>query len=443
VANWLSRFVRSVTGQGTPANPSSWLTDVFGGRRSHTGVRVNESQALGWVPMFSGIRFLSETLGAMPMEVYRRREPRGREPVFDHPIMSMVRNGANSELAWDRFIGLLQCHAALWGNGYAEIVRSSAQEPIELWPLTPDRVTLRRNADQQLQYVITLPRDNLTYGETPQVVLPARNVLHLRGFSSTGVLGDRLIALCREAIGLGIATEQYGAQFFGEGMSASGILTHPAELGKEAQDRLRAAFTEQVGGLDRAHRLLILEEGMQWVQTTIEPEKGQFLGTRKFQVIEACRMLRLPPHILYDLERATFSNIEQQNIELAVYSLTPWCVRWEKEIAMKLISDKMRNSIYPKFNMTALLRGDTQSRFQSYALGRQNGWLSVNDIRELEDMNPVPGGDTYLEPVNMRPLGSAPETPPANGNGNGTNGNIREDLLRLIREASHGQETAA
>jgi phage portal protein BeeE len=154
-------------------------------------------------------------------------------------------------------------------------------------------------------------------------------------------------------------------------------------------------------------------------------------------------MLRLPPHILYDLERATFSNIEQQNIELAVYSLTPWCVRWEKEIAMKLISDKMRNSIYPKFNMTALLRGDTQSRFQSYALGRQNGWLSVNDIRELEDMNPVPGGDTYLEPVNMRPLGSAPETPPANGNGNGTNGNIREDLLRLIREASHGQETAA
>lgn len=405
-----------ITAITNPQNPAYWLQDMVGSRPSLTGQRITESTAIGWVPLMSGVRFLSDTMGAMPLDMFRRTQPRGRQPLFDHPLARLYRNGPNPEMTWDVFAGLMQCHAELWGNGYAQIMRNNGQEVIELWPLNPDRVRKERDADGQIQYRITLPADGSTIGGSNQRILQADQVFELRGFSTHGFLGERLVALCKEAVGLGLATEEFAARFFGDGANAGGFLEHPALLSEEAHKRLKKQIDAQVGGLSRAHRTLILEEGVKWQQTTIEPEKAQFLGTRTYQVLEACRMLRIPPHILYELSRATFSNIEQQNIELVQYTLTPRAVRWEKELARQCLSDKMRNTDYAKFNMAWLLRGDNTARAAFYTAMRNAGVYSVNDIRDLEDLNPIPNGDTYLQPANMVPLGTVPQPqPPAGG----------------------------
>jgi HK97 family phage portal protein len=361
-----------------------------------------------------GVRFLAETQASLPLRVYQHVDPRGKKILPDHPIARLVRE-PNPEQTWFEVVELMQIHAVLWGNAYAQIIWNGAGEPIELWPLNPDRVQLRRDQRGKLVYQVSLPRDEIGYGAGSFTNLPADEVLHIRGFSRWGLLGKRIAFVHREAIGLGLATEEFAARFFGYGMHAGGILEHPAKLSKDAQERLRESFDRQAQGLSRSHRTLLLEEGMKWVSTMIEPEKAQFLGVRQFQVVEAARILRIPPHLLYELSRATFTNIEHQSIDVVVFTLLPWSRRWEARLDKQLISTKMRNSVYTKFALEGLLRGDTATRYEAYSKGRTTGWLSVNDIRELEDMNPVQGGDTYLQPMNMQPLGAAataPATPP-------------------------------
>jgi HK97 family phage portal protein len=405
--NLLTRYLEQRAYTQHLGHPAQWL-DFTSGYPGASGVDVSERTAVTWTAIASGIRLCAETLASLPVDLSRRRDTRGREPLPDHPVAQLFAF-PNPEMSGFEFRELLQTHIDLWGNGYAHIVWNQGGIPIELWPINPDRVTIERDPSDNLVYRVGLPNESFGRAQT-STVLPAEDVLHIRGWSRHGLLGERMVQTFREAIGLGLATELFGALFFGQGANAGGILEHPSNLSLEAQDRLRQQKERQASGLGRAHRLLILEEGMKWHQTTVEPEKAQFLGTRKFQVTEAARMLRVPPHLLYDLERATFTNIEHQGIEFVTYSMLARVQRWEQRAAMQLLGRKDRHRVQIKFNLASLLRGDTTAQTAAFTAGRQGGWFSPNDIREYLDLNPRPGGDVYADqPAGVPAASPAPQ----------------------------------
>jgi HK97 family phage portal protein len=242
------------------------------------------------------------------------------------------------------------------------------------------------------------------------------------GLSSDGRQGYGVVQRARESIGLTQATERYGAGYFGHGAKPGGVLEHPTHLSDKARDNLRASWNELHKGLEHSHRLAILEEGLKYHAISNTPEDSQFLETRQFQVVEVARWFNLPPHILRDLTRATFSNIEHQGLDVVTYSLRPWAVRWETELWRKLLSSEEKRNTFFEFDFSALLRGDMLARYQAYGLGRDKGFLSVNDIRQRERMTPIPkdeGGDIYIAPVNyqsLENLKNAPAQPVVAGN---------------------------
>jgi len=392
-----------------PRDPA--LAELFGVRPAAAGVDVSERTAISWPALSCGIRLIAETIGMLPVDVCRRRD-RGRDILDNHPA-ARVLDDPNPEQTAFEFKEMLQSHALWWGNGYAQIIRNKGGIPIELWPLSPDRVTVFRDGAMNLIYRIGLPREPYGMAAT-SVLLPADEVLHIRGFTRYGLMGDRMTQTFRETIGLGLATELFGALFFGQGANAGGVITHPAQLTEEAQERLRKQKENQVAGISRAHRVMILEEGMTWHQTSVDPEKAQFLGTRQFQVVEASRILRIPPHLLYDLTRGTFSNIEQQGIEFVTYTMMPWAVRWEQRLRKMLLGFKDASSTYFKFRMNSLLRGDSAARLAFYQGMIQNGVFSQNDVLELEDLNPIEGGDVHRILSTLVPI-TGPDVPKPEG----------------------------
>jgi len=222
-------------------------------------------------------------------------------------------------------------------------------------------------------------------------------VLHIPGLGFDGLIGYSPIAMAKNAIGLAIATEEYGAKFFANGAAPSGVLEHPGTI--KDPIRVKESWNSAYQGSANAHKIAVLEEGMKYTPIGIAPEQAQFLETRKFQIDEIARIFRVPPHMLADLEKSSFSNIEQQSLEFVKYTLDPWVVRWEQSMCRVLFSESEKSSYFIKFNVDGLLRGDYASRMSGYATARQNGWMSTNDIRELENLDrisPDLGGDLYL-----------------------------------------------
>jgi HK97 family phage portal protein len=394
------------------ANPDKWLTEWFTGRwQSNAGVNVTPQTALQYSAIFACVRILAETLASLPLNIYKRLPGGGKEKAVDHYLYQILHELPNPEMTSFEFRETLMGHLALWGNAFAEIERNNAGRIIGLWPLRPDCMTVERNnglssetgwdAGGSLQY-----RYSLSNGEG--VILKPWQILHVRGLSHNGIVGYSPIRLAREAIGLGLATEEYGARFFGEGTHPGGIMEHPGKLSEQAHQNLKKSLTEAYSGLGKSHRLMILEEGMKFSQIGIPPEDAQFIDTRRFQNEEIARIFRVPPHMLADLQRATFSNIEHQSIEFVVHTMVPWLKRWEQAIKRDLFLPSERGVYFAEFNVDGLLRGDIKSRYEAYAVGRQNGWLSADDIRELENMNPLPDGQgkVYLTPLNMVPVTS-------------------------------------
>jgi HK97 family phage portal protein len=330
-------------------------------------------------------------MASLPLEVFGRVAG-GKELRPNHPLYPILHDSANEEMTSFEWRELTQTHLILFGNAYTEIIRNGAGNVMELWPLNPDRVQPFRNARGLLRYRLTVP--GKATGSSESRILGMDDVLHLRAFSDDGILGRSLTRVHREAIGLGLATEEFGARFFGQGASPSGVYEHPSTLSQVAHDRLKESLEKQHAGLSQAHRLLLLEEGMKWQQISVDPEKAQFLGVRKFQVTECARILRLPPHILADLERATFSNVESMGIELVTHSVRPWAVRWEQRP-----SESKQTVI--EFNLEGLLRGDSAARAAFYNTMFQLGSLSPNEIRRRENLNPYAGGDRRYIQLNM------------------------------------------
>ena len=381
-------------------------TQVMGGISSATGRTVTPESALQLSAVYACVRILAETVASLPLRVYRRRPDGGKEPAPGHPLYHVLHDAGNPEMTAFELRETMMGHLVLRGNSYAEIERNGyTGDPAALWPLRPDRMTVKRPA-QRLVYEYELPDG------TPKV-FQASQILHVRGLSSNGIVGMSPIAVAREAIGLGLAAEEFGARFFGNGARPGVVLEHPGELSDAAYERLKGSWNEQHQGLTNAQRLAILEEGMKVSVIGVPPNDAQFLETRKFQVVEIARLFRVPPHMIGDLDRATFSNIEQQSIEFVTHTIRPWTERLEQRYDLSLLDEAERAEYFVEHLLDGLLRGDITSRYQSYATGRQWGWLSVNDIRALENMNPVEGGEEYLVPMNMAPAGEA--EPSTNG----------------------------
>jgi HK97 family phage portal protein len=383
----------------------SILEQIGVGTETASGVAVNQDTALKLSAVYACVRVLAETVASLPLHVYQRIE-RGKDRAPNHPLYDILHSAPNPVMTSFQFRETLMGHLALWGNAYAEIQYGNNGQVQALWPLRPDSMTEVKRVDNRLVYRYTMPN-----GE--QVFLPGEKVWHIPGLSSDGINGYSPVSLMRQNIGLGMATEEFGARFFGNDARPGGVLQHPGILGEEAFDRLQGSWESRHGGLSNSHRVAILEEGMTYDQIGIPPEDAQFLETRKFQVTEIARAFRIPPHMLADLERATFSNVEQQSIEFVTHTMRPWLVRWEQSIQQQLMLERDRERYFAEFLVDGLLRGDTQSRYAAYAVARQNGWMSANDIRELENQNPIDNGDIYLVPLNMVPADMAGEVEPS------------------------------
>lgn len=360
-----------------------------------SGTKVNEDSALRFSAVFGAVKLLSEDVAKLPLFLYRRTE-RGKGVAREHPLFSTLHSLPNPEVTSSELRKIMMAHLLLWGNGYAEKQTNPATGRLEaLWPIHPNRVTPTRPQERgPIVYEVMTPKGT--------VKLAREQMFHVRGLSLDGVTGLSPIQMHREAIGLGVAAAEFGARFFSQGLNAGGALEHPHALSDKAYNRLQESMKERYAGLSQAHRLMILEEGMKFNKLTIPPNDAQWIETRKFQVTEIARIYRLPPHKLGDLERATFSNIEEQNIEYVTDSLWPWLVCWEQAISRDLLSEEEREDLFAEFKIAALLRGKTLERFQAYQASRQGGWMSVNEIRALENQNSIgEQGDIYLSPLNM------------------------------------------
>lgn len=373
------------------------------GQQSAAGPAVTPQSSLRATTVYACVRIISESIASLPLPLYRQQR-RNKIKAVEHPLYRVLHDQANPEQTAMEFRELQLSHVLLWGNSYSEIEWDERGQVIALWPLFPDRVTVRREADDQLWYYVDVP------GAGSQR-LPWYRVHHIRGLSGDGVMGYSPIRVAAlQAVGLALAAEEYGARFFGNGARPGGVLEHPGKLSSEAQTRLQNSWVADVGGLSNAHRVKVLEEGMKYTPITMPPNEAQFLETRKYQVTDIARIFRVPPHLLADLDRATFSNIEHQGREFVGYTLTPWMVRQEQAISRDLLTADEQRTYYARHTVAGLLRGDTQARYQSYDVAIRNGILSPNEARELEDMNPRPGGDTFLQPLNMAASGG-PATP--------------------------------
>ena len=379
---------------------------LFG--RTTSGKTVNERTALQTTAVYACVRILSETIASLPLHVYRYTEG-GKTKDTEHAVYTLLHDEPNPDMTSFVFRETLMSHLLIWGNAYAQILRDRSGQVIGLYPLLPDQMSVHRSEKGKLYYVYNrYEEDNPNFQEKGSIVLSQEEVLHIPGLGFDGLIGYSPIALAKNAVGMTLACEEYGASFFGNGANPGGVLEHPGILKDPA--KVRDSWNAVYQGTRNAHKVAVLEEGMSYKQIGIPPEEAQFLETRKFQINEIARLFRIPPHMVGDLEKSSFSNIEQQSLEFVKYTLDPWVVRFEQALKKSLLLPEEKKTHFIKFNVDGLLRGDYQSRMNGYAIGRQNGWLSTNDIRELEELNPIPpeeGGDLYLINGNMTKLKDA------------------------------------
>ena len=375
---------------------------------SSAGKNVNERSAMQMTAVYSCVRILAEAVAGLPLHLYRYKEDGGKERAIDNNLYHLLHDEPNKEMSSFIFRETLMTHLLLWGNAYAQIIRNGKGEVIALYPLMPNKMQVDRDENGELYYIYTRSSDEAKTMEGVTVYLTPRDVLHIPGLGFDGLVGYSPIAMAKNAIGLAIATEEYGAKFFANGAAPSGVLEHPGTI--KDPSRLRENWNSTFGGSANSGKVAVLEEGMKYTPISISPEQAQFLETRKFQIDEIARIFRVPPHMVGDLEKSSFSNIEQQSLEFVKYTLDPWVIRWEQSLSRALLNEDEKRKYFFKFNLEGLLRGDYESRMSGYAVARQNGWMSANDIRELENMDKIPaedGGDLYLINGNMLPLNKA------------------------------------
>ena len=377
-------------------------TDLDGYYGSGSGIAVDEIKAMQTSAVYACVRVIAETVASLPLFLYKK-EKESKIKAYQHPLYEVLHDMPNYENTSFCFREAMMASLLLYGNAYARVIRDKNGHVIELWYLKPNLMTVDRDkGTNKLKYTYTDDTDFKTYEFNPE------QIFHIPGLSFNGIKGISPIDQAREAIGLAIATEEFGAKFFANGARPGGVLEHPGIV--KNPDKLRESWNQVYQGTRNSHKVAVLEEGLKYHEIGIPPEQAQFLQTRKYQLNEICRIFRVPPHLVGDLERSTFSNIEHQSIDFVTHTIRPWLVRWEQAIYKSLLNEQERRLYYAKFNVDGLLRGDFATRMQGYATGIQNGWLSINNVRELEDMNPIPdeiGGNQHFVNGNMVKISDA------------------------------------
>jgi len=377
-----------------------------------SGKTVTAETALTFGAVYACVKVISESLASLPIVTFELKKDGSKEEVPNHQVAQLLRRSPNSWQTPMEWKEMMQAHMLLRGNAYSQIVYSSGR-PIELIPIHPARVTPKMNKEGRVEYEYRPPES----GEV--IVFDQDEIFHLKNMTLDGLIGISTISAARETIGLGLAQQEHGSRLFGQGAKPAGVLQHPGRLQKDGADRLRKSWRNAYGGIENSHSVAVLEEGMTFQQIELTSEDSQWLESRKFSVEEVARVFRVQLHKLMSLDRATFSNIEQQSIEFAQDTIFPHAVRWQESIVRDLLSNPRDKRIFVEYRLQDLLRGDLESRYKSYAIGRQNGWLSANDVRALEGMNPIGSeGDVYWAPVNM------------------TNAEVLEDVDRLLESDS-------
>ncbi|GHU48798.1 portal protein [Clostridia bacterium] len=378
---------------------------LFGGTAS--GKAVNETTAMQTSAVYACVRILAEAVASLPLHVFEKDGAGGKTLKTEHPLYTLLHDAPNPEMTSFVFRETLMSHLLLWGNAYAQIIRSGHGNVLSLYPLLPSAMQVDRGQNGDLVYSYQ--------SDKGRVLLGRDDVLHIPGLGFDGLIGYSPIAMAKNSIGMALATEEYGAAFFANGANPGGVLEHPGVV--KEPDRLRESWQSQFSGAN-AHKVAVLEEGLKFHQMSIPPEQAQFLETRKFQINEIARIFRVPPHMVGDLEKSSFSNIEQQSLEFVKYTLDPWVVRWEQSLMQSLVLPDEKTAVMIKFNLDGLLRGDYQSRMAGYSTGIQNGFLSVNDVRALEDMNLLTdeeGGNLHFVNGNMVKLADVGAAYQSNG----------------------------
>ena len=395
-------FSKLFRSRDKPENRTAGSAYAFLMGGSTSGKSVNERSAMQMTAVYACVRILSEAIAGLPLHMYRYREDGGKEKATEHNLYHLLHDEPNPEMTSFVFRETLMTHLLLWGNAYAQVIRNGKGEVLALYPLMPSRMTVDRTKDGRIVYIYSRDQSEANAGKDSQVVLTSDDVLHIPGLGFDGLVGYSPIAMAKNAIGMSIACEEYGARFFANGASPSGVLEHPGTL--KDPKRVRDSWNAAYGGTSNAHKVAVLEEGMKYVPISISPNEAQFLETRKFQIDEIARIFRVPPHMVGDLEKSSFSNIEQQSLEFVKYTLDPWVVRWEQSLSRALLTPDEKNTFFFRFNVDGLLRGSYHERMQGYSVGIQNGFMSPNDVRELENLDLIPdelGGNKYMVNGNM------------------------------------------
>ena len=356
-------------------------------------MRVSPDSALRLAAVYACVRILAETMASLPLVVYQRRADGGKDKVTDHwlyRLMAKRPNRFQNPFEWRE---MLQGHLALRGNAFNQIITNPRGEIIELMPIHPDRVKIELLPSGEYRY-------RVTDRSGTEVILPRGEVWHLRGLSSDGLMGMSPIELARENLGMALAAQDYGARFFAnDAKPTGGWIEFPGTFkDNEAKKVFRESYQQAQSGANRG-KVLVLENGMKFHEVGVTNKDAQFLELRKFQITDIARLFRVPPHMIADLERATFSNIEQQSLEFVMHTMTPWAERWEASIESELLLEG--DDIEIEFDFANLMRGDAASRSTYYQSGIQNGWLTRNEARIAENLNPIDGLDQPLRPLNM------------------------------------------
>lgn len=371
---------------------------LAGRNKSAAGVNVTLDRAMKFATFFACVRVLAESIGQLPLHLFKQ-EGRGTEKALEHPLYSLLHDAPNDLQTSQEFLEWVVASLAIRGNAYAHINRVRGKV-MEIVPFTGSVQPKVNQQTRALTYLVDVGGMQEEIGST--------EVLHIKLFSLDGIVGLSPLGYARETLGMGIASEQHGAGLFANGAQPSGTLETDKTLSEAAAKRLKTSFEERYAGSENAGSTVVLEEGLKWKQVTMSSADAEWLAGRKFTRSELCGLMRVPPHMIADLERATFSNIEHSSIDFVVHSLTPYCTRIEQRTKLQLLNKNERAQYFARFNVDGLLRGDSKSRAEYMKTAIGNGWMSPNEARELENRNPRPGGDSFLTPANMLIDGKAP-----------------------------------
>ena len=416
----MSGMFASIFGEAKRSTGYEVLVEAKAANREAAGTSIGSpTTAMKLSAVFACVRILAETMGELPFILYEQNGE-SRDRATNHYLYSLLHDNPNPLMTAFEFREAVQGHLALWGNAYIQMDYDARGRVQELWPLLPNMMLEVKRDGDRILYHYQQPNGKMIW-------MSSDTIWHLRGLGLDGLLGYSVVGFARRNFDSALMADEFAYRFYKNDARPGIVLEHPGELSEEAHNNLRDSWDEVHRGVEKSHKPAILEEGMKLTEVGMPLNDAQFIETRNFQISDIARWFRMQPHKIGHMENATFSNIEHQSIEHVTDTIQPWASRWEQSANKILILPGDRARYYAEFLLDALLRGDTEARYGAYARGRQWGWLSPNDVRKRENMNPIPGGDTYHIPLNMVPMDQAGQEPEPEGN---AKNNDNESLAR-------------